>query len=32
VRVIQSFESGEEWGWCCVDEVPLALPTVIERG
>jgi hypothetical protein len=27
--VIQSFEPEEEWGWCYIDEVPLALDTVI---
>jgi len=29
--VIQSFEPDEDWGWCFVDEVPLALQTVIAR-
>lgn len=29
--VIQSFEPGEEWGWCFVDDAVLELPTVIPR-
>ena len=30
--VIQSFEPGEDWGWCYVDEEMLRLPNVIRRG
>ena len=27
--VIQSFEPGEDWGWCYADEAMVELPTVV---
>ena len=29
--IVRSFEPGEDWGWCYVDEVMLDLPPVTER-
>ena len=30
--IIQSFEAGEDWGWCYVDEAVVALPNTIGPG
>ena len=29
--IIQSFETGEAWGWCYLDEAMLELPTTVPR-
>jgi hypothetical protein len=29
--IIQSFEPGEDWGWCYVDDVMVELPSIVRR-